>query len=121
MTRPFVPFFDGHVDVAPVSSVNLGEMIAENTIDIANFRIIHQSADILGAPLVYAKSMVPALKQKIKALVLDAHNHINVSGYGGLLERYVDPVDSQRKHLESYLRPQWGWMTLLGIITFVAV
>jgi phosphonate transport system permease protein len=112
---------DGRVDVAPVSSVNLEEMVASGTIDPSSFRIVHQSPDIPGAPLVCTRDLEPALKQQIKALVLDAHNHIDVSGYGGLLERYVDPVDGHRKHLETYLRPQWGWRALTGIAAFVAI
>ena len=112
---------DGRVDVAPVSSVNLEVMVASGMIDASSFRVIHQSPDIPGAPLVYVRDLEPALKQRIKALVLDAHNHFDVSGYGGLMERYVDPEDSHRKHLESYLQPQWGWRVLVGIPTFVLI
>jgi len=112
---------DGQVDVAPVSSVNFDEMIANGLVDPSSVRIIHRSPDILGAPLVYSQALEIGLRQQIKSLVLDAHNHIDVSGYGGLMERYVDPADSQRKHLESYLRPQWGWPTLTGIGLFVAI
>jgi len=112
---------DGLVDVAPVSSVNLEELVTIGAIDPSSFRIIHQSSDISGAPLVYGHGLSPELKQRIKALVLGAHNHITVSGYGGLMERYVDPAESQRQHLVSYLRPQWGWPTLSGILVFVLI
>jgi phosphonate transport system permease protein len=37
------------------------------------------------------------------------------------MERYVDPEDSHRKHLESYLQPQWGWRVLVGIPAFVLI
>ena len=112
---------DGRVDVAPVSSVNLEEMVASRNIDSESFRIIHQSSDIPGAPLVFGHGLGRDLATRIKALVLDAHNHIAVGGYGGRLERYVDPVVSQRNFLESYIRAQWGWRTMSGIITFLAV
>ena len=112
---------DGRVDVAPISSINLMEMVVSKTINSGSFRIIHQSPDIPGAPLVYACDMDEELKQKLKSLVLGAHRHIDVGGYGGLMERYVDPVDSHRKHLESYLRPQWGWPTLAAIAVFLAI
>lgn len=112
---------DGHADVAPVSSVNLEETVASGAIEPSHFRIIHRSLDIPGASLVCARNLEPSLKQKIKALVLDAHNHIDVGGYGGLMERYVDPEDSRRKFLESYLRPQWGWRTYAGMAAFVVV
>ena len=61
------------------------------------------------------------LKEKIKSVVLDAHNHIDVSGYGGHLDRYVDPLDSHREYIESYLKSQWGWRTILGIVAFLIV
>ena len=112
---------DGCVDVAPVSSVNLMEMVTSGKINSDSFRIIHQSPDIPGAPLVYARDLDEEFKQKLKELVLGAHKNIDVGGYGGLMERYVDPVDSHRKYLESYLRPQWGWRTLAGIAGFVAI
>lgn len=112
---------DGKVDVAPVSSVNLEEMVSSGTLEPSSFRIIHQSADIPGAPLVYARTLDPSLKQQLKELVLDAHNHIEVGGYGGLMERYVDPVESHQKHLEANLRPQWGWRTLVGIVSFIVI
>ena len=112
---------DGRVDVAPVSSINLEEMISSRNIEASDLRIIHQSVVIPGAPLVYNKDLKSSLKQKIKTLVLDAHNHIDVGGYGGHMERYVDPVDSHRKHLQSFLRPQWGWRTHIGFALFFAV
>ena len=57
----------------------------------------------------------------MKELVLNAHNHIKVGGYGGLMERYVDPKESHQKHLEANLRNQWGWRTIIGIAAFFAV
>ena len=53
--------------------------------------------------------------------MLDAHNHISVSGYGGHLERYVDSIESHREYIESYLKPQWGWRTILGIVVFLII
>ena len=111
----------GTVDVAPVSSINLAESVSSGTLTVSEFRIIHQSADIPGAPLVYTNQLSVDQKHQIKSLVLDAHNHIDVSGYGGMLERYVDPVDSRRKHLQSYLKPQWGWPTMAGIAGLIVI
>ena len=37
------------------------------------------------------------------------------------MERYIDIETSQTKHLESYIRPQWGWKTFTLISSFVAV
>ena len=112
---------EGTVDVAPVSSINLELMIANRTINTKDFRIIHQSPNIPGAPLVYLRNLEPNLKEQIKSLVLDAHNHIDVSGYGGHMDRYVDPVESHREYIESYLRPQWTWRTIIGILAFIVI
>ena len=57
---------DGKVDVAPVSSVNLDLMIASKKFNEKDFRIIHQSSNISGAPLVYLRDLDPVLKEKIK-------------------------------------------------------
>jgi phosphonate transport system permease protein len=110
---------NGGVDVAPVSSINLDLMIENERISQKDFKIIHQSPNIAGAPLVYLSNLDPSLKEEIKAIVLDAHNHIDVSGYGGHLDRYVDPIDSHREYIESYLKPQWGWRSIIGIIGFI--
>ena len=112
---------NGVVDVAPVSSINLEEMVKNGTIEKSSFRIIHKSHDIPGAPLVYVSNLDSTLKKNLKELVLNAHNHIKVGGYGGLMERYVDPKESHQKHLEANLRNQWGWRTIIGIAAFFAV
>lgn len=109
------------VDVAAVSSVNLESMVVNGSVKSSDFRIIHQSSDIPGAPLVCASNLSPLLKKKLKELVLDAHNHFAVGGYGGLVERYVDPFESYRKHLESRLRPQWGWRAVAGAVASIFV
>jgi len=69
---------EGTTDVAPVSSINLELMITNGTINTKDFRIIHQSPNIPGAPLVYLRNLEPNLKEQIKSLVIDAHNHIDV-------------------------------------------
>jgi len=112
---------NGKVDVAPVSSVNLDLMTSSNRIKTKDFRIIHQSSNISGAPLFYLRDLDPVLKDKIKSVVLDAHNHIDVSGYGGHLDRYVDPNESHNEYIESYLQSQWGWRSILGIVAFLIV
>ena len=50
---------------------------------------IHKSHDIPGAPLVYVSNLDSTLKKNLKELVLNAHNHIKVGGYGGLMERMI--------------------------------
>tara|TARA_B110000008_G_scaffold208404_1_gene207248 strand:- start:127 stop:1686 length:1560 start_codon:yes stop_codon:yes gene_type:complete len=109
------------VDVAPVSSINLDLLIANKGISQKDFKVIHQSPNIAGAPLVYLSELDSTLKEEIKTAVLNAHNHIDVSGYGGLLDRYIDPIDSHRDYIESHLRPQWGWRSIFGIIGFILI
>lgn len=112
---------DGRADIAPVSSVNLDENIANGSVDPRRIRVVHRSTDIPGAPLVYSTSLAPEIKAQIKELVLEAHHFIDVGGYGGAMERYIDPAEGHRRLLESYLRPQWGWRTWSGIATLIAV
>ena len=113
--------FNDEVDVAPVSSINLDLLIENKNIFQKDFRVIHQSPNIAGAPLVYLSELDPLIKKEIKRAVLDAHNHIDVSGYGGLLDRYLDPIDSHNDYIESHLRPQWGWRSIFAIIVFVLI
>ncbi|MFP6749681.1 MAG: PhnD/SsuA/transferrin family substrate-binding protein, partial [Alphaproteobacteria bacterium] len=112
---------NGVVDVAPVSSVNYHENIRSGVIGAGQLRIIHRSPDIPGAPLVYAAALAPALKRRIKETVLRAHEHMEIGGYGGLLERYVDPAEARLKLLEAYIRPQWSWRTYLAIGSLIGV
>lgn len=112
---------EGRADVAPVSSVNLGENIRSGHLDLSQIRIIHRSKDIPGAPLVFQKSLPNEIKNHIKRLVLNAHEKIEVSGYGGLMEKYVSPEKGRKALLESYLRPQWSWKTYASISFFVIV
>lgn len=112
---------EGRVDVAPVSSVNLEEKIHSGNLDPDQFRIIHRSKDISGAPLVFHKSLPDALKKHLRELVLSAHETIEVGGYGGAMERYVDPEESRRSLLESYLQPQWGWRFYTFIGSFILI
>ncbi len=112
---------DGSVDVTPVSSINIDENIRGGQIDAAAIRVIHRSQNIPGAPLVYLKNLAPELKSTLKTLVLEAHRHIDVGGYGGAVERYIDPAEARSKLLESYVRPQWGWRSYLTLLIFAVV
>ena len=112
---------EGSVDVAAVSSVNLENNMAAGRIDPRHFRTVHTSQDIPGAPLVYAKALPPELRDRIKSLVLKAHEFIDVGGYGGAMEKYVDPSEGRKKLLESYLRPQWGWRTHVSLVGLAAL
>ena len=111
----------GSTDAAAISSINFEKWLKRNNKENKNLRVIYQSSAISGPPLVFARNLDPFLKDEIKSVVLDAHNHIDLGGYGGEMERYIDIEESQTKHLESYIRPQWGWKTFLLITSFVAI
>ena len=112
---------EGRADVAPVSSVNLEENIRSGNLDPAQILIIHRSKDIPGAPLVFQKSLSKEVKKHIQGLVLNAHETIEVGGYGGLMEKYVSPEEGREALLESYLYNQWGWKTITSICFFMLV
>ncbi|MBT7768668.1 MAG: phosphonate ABC transporter, permease protein PhnE, partial [Rhodospirillales bacterium] len=112
---------DRRADVAAVSSVNLEENIDKGELSASKVRVIYRSQDISGAPLVYSLKLAEATRALLKDLVLDAHNHVEIGGYGGAMEKYVDPSEGRLRLLESYLRPQWGWRTQLTLASFVAL
>ena len=108
---------EGRADVAAISSVNLNENINKKTILIDDIRVIHTSKPIPGAPLVFSSELSRETKETIKSLVFSAHEIVQVGGYGGEMERYIDVNEGNRLFLESYLCPQWKWPTFLGIFT----
>ena len=85
---------NGIAEVAGVSSVNWDARIKDGTIKAEDFRIIHSSPPIAGAPLAYSKKLPLEVRQKIKTAVLDAHNHGTIGGYGGEMEKYVSVTDA---------------------------
>jgi phosphonate transport system permease protein len=111
----------GSTDVAAISSINFEKWFKSNQKENKSLRVIYKSSAISGPPLVFARNLDPFLKDKIKSIILDAHNHIDLGGYGGEMERYIDIETSKTKHLESYIRPQWGWKTFALISSFVVV
>lgn len=86
--------FNGLAEVGGVSSVNWEARIKDGTINPEDFRIIHSSPPIAGAPLAYSKRLPKQVREKIKAAVLDAHNHGTIGGYGGEMERYIGVTDA---------------------------
>ena len=108
-------------DVASVSSINLEEHIKRNKSDKNKIRIIHKSQPIPGAPLVFSTQLDASSRDIIKQLVLKAHNSVKIGGYGGEMEKYIDPLEAKQKLLESYIQSQWKWPTYLTIIGFILI
>lgn len=113
---------EGIADIAPVSSVNLEENINSGKLDPNQIRIIHKSKDIPGAPLVYSRFLPNEIKDQLRKLVLKAHEVIDVGGYGGDMDRYIDPEQGKRDLLDSYIkRPQWGWKSYLFVFCLLSM
>jgi len=112
---------DGRADVAALSSVNLEEAQRQGMVQSRSLRVVHRSHDIPGAPLVCSRSLDRATRELIKDIILHAHEFIDVGGYGGSMEYYLDPVEARSKFFESYVRPQWGWRSGVFAMLFVAV
>ena len=85
---------NGIADIGGISSVNWDARIKDGTINPDDFRIIHSSLPISGAPLAYSKKLPQEVRDNIKAAVLDANNHGTIGGYGGEMERYVSVTDA---------------------------
>lgn len=106
-------------DVAAISSINLRENIGRNPHYAKKLRIIHESKPIPGAPLVFSSVLSEETKNLIKKLVLISHETVELSGYGGKLEKYIDVEEGNQKLLESYILPQWKWPTYLSLASLI--
>ena len=110
---------ESNADVAAVSSVNFDENIKRHAIYSDQIRIIHKSKPIPGAPLVFSSKLPQQTKNIIKQLVLVAHKSVEIGGYGGKMEKYIDVLEGKQNLLESYIQPQWKWPTFLSLILFI--
>jgi len=81
-----------HADFAGVSSRNFNARVADGTLNPKDVKIIH-SAYVPPPPLAYSKELSQEIRDNIKAAVLDAHNHGEIGGYGGLMEKYISVED----------------------------
>jgi phosphonate transport system substrate-binding protein len=89
-----------HIDFAGVSSRNFNARINDGTLSPDDVRIIH-SAYVPPPPLAYSKRLPQEVRDKIKAAVLEAHQHGEISGYGGLMEKYVAVEDKDFDELRK--------------------
>ena len=81
-----------HADFAGVSSRNFDARILDGTLAPDDVRIIH-SAYVPPPPLAYSINLSPEVRTKIKAAVLEAHQHGEIGGYGGQMEKYISVED----------------------------
>ncbi len=84
---------NGQAHISGTASHNYDGRTSDGTVDPDSVRIVHTSPLIPPAPLAYSKKLPLEIRQKIKAAVLDAHNHGTIGGWGGEMEKYVSVED----------------------------
>jgi len=84
------------VDAAADNDITYEKMLKKGLISEQSNRILVKSDLLPGSPLVYRNDLDDATKTKIRETILNAHNEIQVTGYGELL-RYeaATPGDYQ--------------------------
>ena len=81
-------------DVCGMSSRNFEARLADNTFELEQVRIIHESDPVPPPPLAYSKKIPLEDRKKIKKAVLEAHKHGEIGGYGGKMSHYISVKDS---------------------------
>ncbi|MBE0504667.1 MAG: phosphonate ABC transporter substrate-binding protein [Desulfuromonadales bacterium] len=84
------------VDAAADNDITYPKMLAKGLITEESNRILLESSDLPGSPLVYRGDLPAELKHKIQDAIINAHKDVKVSGYGNII-RYeaVTPADYQ--------------------------
>lgn len=87
---------NGTVDAAADNDITYERMLKEGLISKESNRVLVKSEPLPGSPLVYRSDLDEDTKAKIRDTILNAHNDIQVTGYGELL-RYEEatPDDYQ--------------------------
>ncbi|MFH1581672.1 MAG: phosphonate ABC transporter, permease protein PhnE [Pseudomonadota bacterium] len=106
-------------DVAAISEINYETFQKKGLINHHELKIIHTSPAIPGAPLVCSKNLPAEIRAKLKEAVLNAHHHGSVGGYGEDIVKYESSEAAKLDFFISYLKPQWGWPTLVSIAAFI--
>lgn len=85
---------NGTVDAAGMSEITYLKMLKEGLITPESTRVLVKSDALPGSPLVYRSDLDEDTKTKVRDVILNAHNEIEVTGYGEIL-RYeaVTPAD----------------------------
>lgn len=84
------------VDAAADNDITYPKMLAKGLITKESNRVLLESPDLPGSPLVYRGDLSAEMKQKIRDAIISAHKEIKVTGYGNIV-RYdpVKPADYQ--------------------------
>ena len=86
-----------------MSSRNFEARLEDGTITLEDVRIIHESDRVPPPPLAYSTLIPEEDRKKIKKAVLDAHNHGEISGYGGKMSHYMEVKDSDYNVLREVI------------------
>jgi phosphonate transport system substrate-binding protein len=73
------------VDAAADNDITYPKMLAKGLITKETNRILLESSDLPGSPLVYRGDLPAALKHKIQEAIITAHKDVKVSGYGNII------------------------------------
>lgn len=73
------------VDAAADNDITYEKMLKEGLISEESNRILLQSDPLPGSPLTYRSDLDETTKNQIEEAILNAHNEIQVTGYGDLL------------------------------------
>lgn len=84
------------VDAAADNDITYPKMLAKGLITKESNRVLLESPDLPGSPLVYRGDLPAGMKKKIRDAIVSAHKEIKVAGYGNIM-RYdaVKPADYQ--------------------------
>lgn len=84
------------VDAAADNDITYPKMLAKGLITKESNRVLLESPDLPGSPLVYRGDLPAEMKKKIQDAIVSAHKEIKVTGYGNIV-RYdpVKPADYQ--------------------------
>lgn len=84
------------VDAAADNDITYPKMLAKGLITKESNRVLLESPDLPGSPLVYRGDLPAGMKKKIRDAIVSAHKEIKVTGYGNII-RYdaVKPADYQ--------------------------
>ncbi|NET05309.1 MAG: phosphonate ABC transporter substrate-binding protein [Symploca sp. SIO2B6] len=84
------------VDAAGTNDITYNKMLNKGLISQQSNRILLESDPIPGSPLAYRQELDEQTKNKIREIVLNAHEDIEVTGYGELLNyESATPKDYQ--------------------------
>lgn len=88
------------VDAAADNDITYEKMLAQGLITPESNRILMESPELPGSPLVYRKDLDAKLKKALKEAIVSAHQEIKVTGYGNL-SRYEEALPSDYQKIRE--------------------